>query len=210
MIKEPLAKELLKESRKLSVKEYTRGDDKNYTVIFETGVSALFDEEEFYKYDLYNTEDPLRFTLGELAFEINQRRCFLLGVSLLLCSLKPSGQIAQNMRQAGFCDDDIEFALEKLNEEEYIDDKRFAVKYVQKKLSGGKTAIKMIRSELVAKGVPEDIADDALRDFETDDLETALKLVEKKRRNGDGDNKIMRFLASKGFDTSVIFKAVKG
>lgn len=208
MIKEPLSKELLKESRNLIVSEYKRGEDKNYTVAFETGATALFDEEEFFKYDLYNTDEPIRLTLGELAFEINRRRCFLVGVCLLSASLKPSGFVEQNMKACGFSDDDIEYARTKLIEEEYLNDERYAEKYALKKISGGKSSAKIIKLELVAKGVPEDIADSAIKNMAIDDLATAEKIVEKKRKIGDDDAKIMRFLAGKGFETGIIYKAI--
>lgn len=208
MIKEPLKAELLKESRKLTVSKYQRGEDKNYTVVFETGVTALFDEEEFFKYDLYNTDDPMKMTLGELAYAVNKRRCFLIGVSLLTGSLKPSGFVAQNMRAAGFSDDDVEEALFKLVEEEYLDDSRYAEKYVQKKIGTGKTSAKLIKIELVSKGIPEEIAAEAVSGADVDDYALALNIVDKKRKNGDDDAKIMRFLAGKGFETGVIYKAI--
>lgn len=210
MIKKPLKEELLKNTHRVSVKSYERGEDKNYTVVFADGETEVFDEEEFYKYDLYDTESETDLTIGELAYKVDTGRCYLLGVSLLIGSLKPSGYVSMMMRDAGFSSDFIEEALPRLCEEEYLNDERYASKYVLKKTEAKNTSLKMIRIELVSKGVPEDVAAFAVNNSNTDDFEIAKAIVEKKRKAGDDDKKIMRYLAGKGFETSVIIRVVNG
>ncbi len=210
MIKEPVKEELLKESRICRVEKYERGDDKNYTVYFDTGVKALFDEEEFYKFDLFDTEAFMKVPLCEFAYEVNGRRCYLTGVALLNASLKPSGFVARTLRECGFEAGQINEALAQLTEDNYLDDERYASKYVLKKSEAGNTSCKMIEMELISKGVPEEIARGCIAEAGTDDFKNALKIVDKKRAAGDSDAKIMRYLAGKGFQSSTIIKAVNG
>lgn len=210
MIKKPLPHEFSNLRKPVRVIEYKRDEERNMIVSFDKGFSVAFSEEEFYHYDFYETEEPLRRLPCDLAEEINNGRCYIMGVVLLSSSLKPSGKVRQTLKAAGFSRDTIDTAIEKLEKEEYLADARFAEKYINKKLSEGNTSSGLLKNELIARGIPEDVVAEAIAAVEIDDEALAVKIAEKKKKNGDSNAKIMRYLASKGFGTSLIIRVVGG
>jgi regulatory protein len=68
--------------------------------------------------------------------------------------------------------------------------------------ASGRNSVRKIKLELRAKGVDQDIIDQALDDGEVDDREVLKKLVEKKRQipRYKENKKIIEFLLRKGFN----------
>ena len=120
-------------------------------------------------------------------------------------------EIAQRLSRAGFAEDVVQETLENLENLGLIDDAQFSKAWVNHRLAGkgmGKTRIKW---ELRQKGIPNELAEEALSaiDAETE-RESALDIARRRqRKDANVDERTRRrrltsFLRRQGYDWGVI------
>lgn len=110
---------------------------------------------------------------------------------------------------APISDEDIEAVIAKLYEMKILDDENFARYFVQNRNQIKGTSEKKLRIELRNKGVSDSIVNDVLSEDEfgekiRDDKVEIMKMIEKKRRRGYDDAKLMQYLARQGFSYDLI------
>lgn len=108
----------------------------------------------------------------------------------------------------------IEEAIKKLEKIGQIDDREFASWWVEQRTKFKKTSPRVVKLELLKKGVKKEIIDEVIAENELNPLELAIEAGRKKLKNYQkNDKKIFkekmgRFLASKGFDWETVKEAV--
>ena len=110
---------------------------------------------------------------------------------------------------APISDEDIEAVIAKLYEMKILDDENFARYFVLNRNQIKGTSEKKLRIELRNKGVSDSIVNDVLSEDEfgekiRDDKVEIMKMIEKKRRRGYDDAKLMQYLARQGFSYDLI------
>ncbi len=204
MIREPLSKGLRESDGKYIAAEHEKNEDGTYTVTFENGSSGVFGAEEYFKYDLYASGEENRRTYSELIHDVNYNRCRAMSLSLAKASPKPSAAIKMKMLSKGFSEEVVEEAIAELSSEGEISDRLYAEKYAREKADKGKSSRNLVLRELKAKGIDSETANEAVTAFFTDDEPIAREIAEKKAKNGDGYEKIARYLMSKGFRQGLV------
>lgn len=126
-----------------------------------------------------------------------------------------SYEIAEKLRRRGFPQSQIDGMLERLIATRLIDDRRFATAYVHSKFAYSSWGRIKIRNGLYAKRIPAEIIDEVMEQ-EIDARQytlTAFKAIRAKLRSLSPDTdrlqarqKLMRFAASRGYETSLIFR----
>lgn len=102
--------------------------------------------------------------------------------------------------------------IQALIEEGFIDEQRFAIAFARGKFRNLQWGKVKIRFELKNKGITQAMIEKALSEIDEEDYLSCLnELIAKKKKSGSGKDplKIMRFLASKGFETDLIRKVMK-
>ncbi len=113
----------------------------------------------------------------------------------------------------------IDKVVAKLKEKKFINDLEFAKWWVEQRTIFRPTSLRLIKIELLQKGIAKEIVDNLIYDlrFKIDDLEQAKKLVDKRMkrfRNKFGMTreeiyqKLGGFLARRGFDWETIKQAI--
>lgn len=115
---------------------------------------------------------------------------------------------------APISDEDIEAVVAKLIEMRVIDDENFARFFVSNRNQIKGTSEKKLKMELQKKGVSEAIISEVLAEDEfgekiRDDKVEIQKMIEKKRRRGYDDAKLMQYLARQGFSYDLIRESLK-
>jgi hypothetical protein len=87
---------------------------------------------------------------------------------------------ALKLEREGYSAATVEKVISDLKSLGYINDKLFAQKYIYDRAKLNPKSKRMIRFELGSRGIPEDVADEALSEWKTDDSVTAVVLVRKK------------------------------
>ena len=108
--------------------------------------------------------------------------------------------------------------IASLMRDKFLNDEEFVRMWIRERTLIKPKAIRVIKMELKQKGISREIIDFAMKNDEglmINDLETALKLIEKKLRtiHDQSDKykvkeKLGRYLASKGFDWDTIKAAI--
>jgi regulatory protein len=111
---------------------------------------------------------------------------------------------------------DIEWIIENLEAEKFIDEQRYTNFYVRDKFRFNKWGKIKIRYNLSSKRIPEDIIREALETIDEDQyFKTLLDELSKKNsslKDRDTNYKkaaLFRFGAQKGFEGELIYKAIE-
>jgi regulatory protein len=104
--------------------------------------------------------------------------------------------------------------VEKLKSYEFIDDSKFAKFWIEQRSKYKNKPARVIRFELLQKGIDRELVDDLLEEIDTKsfDLENAKKLAERKwefYRNLEPKKrreKVMNYLLRKGFSYDLVKK----
>lgn len=126
-------------------------------------------------------------------------------------SIKTAKNVREYLIKKGYTDVVADYAVNKLSEYKYIDDKEYARAYVANysKVKGAK----LIRLELRAKGISDEDMAEALESI-ADEKEAARAVADKYLRNKERDfkniQKAYKYLLSKGFSYETAKDAVRG
>lgn len=110
---------------------------------------------------------------------------------------------------AAISDEDIENIVSKLIDMKIIDDENFARFFVSNRNQIKGSSEKKLKMELRSKGVSDLIINSVLSEDEfgekpRDDRDEIKKMIDKKRRRGYDDAKLMQYLARQGFSYDLI------
>lgn len=134
-------------------------------------------------------------------------------VNFLALKLRTSYEIEQKLCELGYEQDTIERVIDNLKEIDYIDDYKYAVKFLTEKTKLNPKSIKMLSIELSNRGIARDIINKVLEEFDVDEDSVALELLKKrysKYTSFDEKiiNKMRSFLASRGFSYQQVSRAI--
>ena len=118
-------------------------------------------------------------------------------------------------KKRGLADAEIEPVIQRLFELKYLDDKKYAEDFILSKLRMKPAGKFFLKGKLRLKGINAEIIDSALSDADLDEFNLAIEaLGAGKRRWGKYPlrkqrEKAFRFLASRGFASDAIYKAIE-
>ena len=122
-----------------------------------------------------------------------------------------SGEMLEKMRRWQMPDDACERVLDRLIEEKFVDDERFARLFVREKIRFDRWGRRKIEQVLYRKGVDADVSRRVLDEVDNEEYVAQLKkLLATKRRSVKADNdyelriKLIKYAMSRGFDYGVI------
>ncbi len=188
------------------------GKGKRYRLFVDENFEGVFEAEILARYNLKTGQEIDDKFLNSLKIENGDFACFDRGLTLLEHGMKTQKQVQDYLKTKGYPLNCIEKAVQKLGEYGYINDENFAKEYV--KLYCQKDGIKKIKFALKNKGVEDEIIENSLQNYLTDEIQekTCLNLAKKKAKNiqldGKGKQKLFAYLAGKGFDFEIIRRAV--
>jgi len=134
-----------------------------------------------------------------------------------LCSSQEqsAGHIRVKLKEWGVSDGDAEKILQKLKEEKFLDDERFATFYVKDKFRLNQWGKIKIAYMLRQKGVEENIILAALDQIDDKAyLETCVNLIRakssslKEKNHFTKKGKLFRFASGRGFESEMINRAL--
>ena len=89
--------------------------------------------------------------------------------------------------------------LERLVGKGYVDDEKFARFWVENRNQRKGISHRKLEAELRAKGVQDDIVQETMQKYPRDEKGELLKIIEKKSKKYDDENKLIAYLARQGF-----------
>lgn len=143
--------------------------------------------------------------------EINQK-AYDKAVQLLAHRMHTTGELYAKLKTRGFKDADIRAVLRQLEEQKFLDDQRFAEIFTDNLKRYKDFGYFGIKAKLLQRKIDNTMAEAALNEFYTleDELLVARRFIGKLKRQGRKEqDKILRSLASKGFRSEVVRKALQ-
>ena len=128
-----------------------------------------------------------------------------------------SGEMLEKMRRWQLSEDARERVLNRLIDEKFVDDERFARLFVREKIRFDRWGRRKIEQALYQKGVASDISRRVLDEVDDESYVAELKkLIAAKRRSVQAESdyemraKLTKYALGRGFDYNVIRQCIDG
>jgi regulatory protein len=182
-------------------------------VFIDNNYSFTIPSEDYIKNNLYEETEISEEKLSHIRTGVLVRAAREQAVRYLTFKDRSESEMLKKLREAGFDADVAQTAASELKAIGYLDDNRFALKYISERRRTKALSKKALAYELKNKGIDGEIIERALSEFEIDDYEVALR--EAKRKFGKYDlsdvkteQKVYRFLLHRGFSYETAGKVI--
>jgi SOS response regulatory protein OraA/RecX len=188
------------------MKVLKRTENKNgFTLFMEDGGEITISAELYFKETVYEKDELTPEEIRGLLFRQEVRDARIICKRYLVGGLKPKRRLLLYLEKRGVDGAAATEALDQLEKEKYLDDKRYALKRIKRKMGTSPVAAEHLKAWLIDKGIEKEAAQSAVEEYGIDDVETAELLIEKKYKSGERDpSKIAAYLSRKGFSTDII------
>ncbi len=122
----------------------------------------------------------------------------------------PALQRGRVVERAGVAPEITDRVFERVQQKGYVSDESFTRWWVENRNQTKGSSLRKLRSELQEKGVPNVIIDNALSVTDRNDYHELQKIIAKKAKRYDDEQKLMQYLARQGFSYDDIKQALTG
>lgn len=176
--------------------------------------SFTISEEDYISLNLYENPELTEEKLDYIKNTLNFREAKSIAVRYLSMKLRTEGEVKTKLHDSGFDSECIEKVTEELKAIGYINDKLYAQKYVFDRSKLKPLSKKLMKRELLSKGISNETADEVLEDWKVEDIDVARSLIKRKFGKYDlSDQNVMKkaytFLMHRGFSYDTIKKAIQ-
>ncbi len=169
---------------------------------------------EVFRYHIEKDREISPEIYKEIIEEVLTKRAKLRALHLLEQGDRTKKDLEEKLLKNGYPPEAAEAALAYVESFHYIDDKRYALSYIQNQ--SGRKGRARIQMELRRKGVPQEYIDQAFQEMEEEtDTEAVIRELVQKKRRGQGPmdekekQKLYGFLLRRGFSTSDILSVLR-
>lgn len=201
------------EVMKITLIEKNKKNKKRYFVYVDDKYSFSISEEDYISMNLYEKKEITEEEIKHIVEVVNLREAKSTAVRYLSLRLRSEYDVRCKLKREGYGNKTIDKAIDEVKSLGYINDRLFVQKYVFDRIKLNPKSKKMLKCELMNKGIPEEIIDVELKEFKMDDTVIAKELVRRKfGKYYPFDDKITRriysFLFHRGFNQETINQAV--
>lgn len=147
------------------------------------------DVEIAYKYNLKKDMEIDKDYIEDVLKAEEQNKAINYTLKLLSYRWRTEKEIKDKMNTQGYDEDIIYNTLSYLNEQNLINDERFAKTFAEEKIRLKKWGSYRIKHELYNKGISQEIIDNIIEEYCNDEFERALELGKKKINSYKNDDK---------------------
>jgi regulatory protein len=189
--------------------------DKDMVRVFiDNNYSFTIPNEDYIKNNLYEETEISEEKLLLIRTKVLVKAAREKAVRYLTFKDRSESEILKKLKEAGFDADVAQTAINELKTIGYLDDNRYALKYLTERIRTKALSKRSLAYELKNKGIDAEIIEKALSEFEIDDYEVALR--EARRKFGKYDisdikieQKVYRFLLHRGFSYEIARKVTR-
>lgn len=193
------------------------GKEKRRYLIYAEGEEPVLSvhEDIMIRYRLMKGQTITPAQVVDIRNEDERYQAYALAVAYLGAKPRTRRAISQYLTRKGLLEENVEYALNRLESEQLVDDEQYARQFATSRLRSGLKGRLMIKQELQQRGVPKQAAAEALSELDRDsELSAAKRLAEKKSRSLKGDlkqrkTKLMSFLLRRGFPGDIVREAMR-
>lgn len=197
-------------SVKLDKKERRR-----YHIFCEAEEPVLFVHEDILiRFRLMKGQQLTTLEVENIRKEDEQYRAYALAIYYLGAKPRTRKQLEQYLTRKEFEENNIIYALDRLESEHIIDDDAYAVQFAAQRLRNGLKGRRWIKQELQQRGISRDTAAEVVNALDQEsELASAKVAAEKKWRSLKGEQKdrkrkLMGYLLRRGYPGDIVKEAV--
>ncbi|TCJ04021.1 recombination regulator RecX [Cytobacillus praedii] len=186
-----------------------------YNIFLDEKYAFSVEEDVLIKHQLKKGLELDEFSLSEIAYQDDIRKSYNLAIQYLARRMRSEAEVRKALKDKEVDESIIQEVIHRLYEYSFLNDEEFAIAYVRTAMNTTDKGTDLIRRELKEKGISENIAERALKEYPFEqELETAIKLCEKfVQKNTRDSSRIMKqkleqLLFRKGFPLSIIQTAL--
>jgi len=149
--------------------------------------------------------------ISDLHKTYTSSKCYNFALRYLAVRPRSIKEVRDYLLRKDFSEDDIDSAVAKLTEHNYLNDQDFALLWVQNRMRLNPKSTTILRAELLKKGISKDIASSVLSTIsQSDQLESVIKIIESKAHQSryQQKQKMIEYLARKGYGYGLIKEAL--
>ena len=192
------------------IKKQTKNNGR-FNIFLDYEYYCALNAETIVKNNLKTGLDVSKEDIDKLQFDSEKTTALEKLVKYMGTRLRTEKQLVDYLKGKGYTIAIQEYCMEKLKEYNFINDEQYVASYIEtNKKRKGKTLLKI---ELKTRGIDDGLLESSFEDFETneEDVKTlAVKYLKNKELNKETFQKVYRHLFSKGFDSEVILRVIKG
>lgn len=169
---------------------------------------------ELSRYHIQKDEELSEETYRELVEQVLTKRAKLRAMHLLEKMDRTKGELRKKLEQGGYPSIAIEAALDYVESFHYIDDARYAARYIE--FQKGKKGRARLKMELLQRGIAGEIVARALEEAEEgmDAKDTIRQMLQNKRKSKEPleekeKQRLYGFFMRKGFSSSEILSVFR-
>ena len=193
------------------VSEVISLNTKKSKVIFQDGESLALYNGEIRRLDIAVGRDIDEEEYYTTIYPVLKKRAFARRMHILEKSFKSENDIVKKLKLSFYPDEAIKEAIEKAKKFGYIDDDRYAERYIN--TYKDKYSKMKLKYKLLEKGINKEIIDNALESFIVDEEPMIKKLLNKKHyfetEEPDKKQKIIASVMRQGFKYQKIKDVIK-
>lgn len=169
-------------------------------------------------YEKYNLKKDMEVTeefVEEVLINEERNKAVNQGLKFLTASQKTEKEVREKLEVLDFEKEIIDYAVDYLKDQRYIDDEQYTKSFINDQLSFSKDGRRKIRTKLYRKGIDMETLDRMISGIADEVfVENALSVARKRLKSmtfkdvDERDQKIFRFLFYKGYDFDIVKKAV--
>lgn len=170
-----------------------------YNIFVDDQYSFSLDESQLVELKLKRGQEINEEILEKYKNESDFGKNYLRALDLISRRIRSEKEIRDYAWQKQWSPENLERVIERLYQNNYLDDERFAKSFIASRASRA-ISLKKLRVDLVKKGINKDIIDKALEEDENfSENESLKKVILKKRSHYDDDRKLIAYLMRQGF-----------
>ncbi len=146
--------------------------------------------------------------------EESREEAYRAALSILERKARTSKELADALKRKGFSKDAVSACIDRLKERRMLDDSAYARRFAEQRVSGHRKGSRLIRQELLQRGIAKEEADRALGELDRGvEQEAAVALARKKWPQIKGERrerrmKLTAFLLRRGYPGTAAKAAV--
>lgn len=201
--------------KKITKIEYQKNNKDRVSIYLDDNFAFGIDLNIMIKYSLAKNMELEDEFIDEILIAEEEIKTYNYALSVLSRIAKSEKQLRDKMLEKGYDNNFINNAIIKLKQQKYLDDERYSEMLINNKINISKHGKRKIKEALYEKGIDREIIDKKISQIsEEDELERAFILGAKKLNTLKEEDtrkkslKLSNYLITKGFDFSVVKKAV--
>ncbi len=198
---------------KITLAEKNR-NNKMVRIYIDDSYSFTIPVEDYIRNNLYEEVEIDEQKLEEIRNKVLVQAARERGVRFLTFKDRSVNELFKKLMEVGFDEEVANKATEYLTTIGYLDDNRYAMRYLSERIRTKALSKRSLEYELKNKGIADELINKAMSEFEIDDYQVALR--EAKRKFGKynmQDKKVeqraCRFLLHRGFSYELVNKVMK-